>query len=157
MVTYLIDAYNVLHKIKSVEQSANPQYELVQYIKQNRLTGNIKNRVILFFDGYESPDFPNERGFLIQFSCDRSADDDIKEQIRKAKDKKQLIVVSDDLEIRETARVEGARLVRVHEFLSQPKKQGKKSTEEDDDRPINCSDMIEITEEMEKIWIDKKR
>jgi predicted RNA-binding protein with PIN domain len=148
---YLIDGYNLLHRIPDLEKSASPQGELVRFIKRHRLTGSHNNRVTVVFDGHEPPGMPAEGGYSIVFSEDRSADDVIKERVAKATNKSQVVVVSDDREIRDCARGEGATICRVDEFLKRARKSSNKN--DYDDKDLAPSSMMDITGELEKIWL----
>ena len=52
MLTYIIDGFNLLHKIRGLKNSYTPQQDLIKYIRSNRLTGSSNNRVIIVFDGH---------------------------------------------------------------------------------------------------------
>jgi predicted RNA-binding protein with PIN domain len=151
MLTYLIDGFNLFHQIGEIKNSNSPRSDLIQFIRTNRLVGSSNNKIIIVFDGHQTPDTPTEREYKIVFSNDRSADDVIKERISKTKNKRQLIVVSDDREIRDYAKMEGAISMRIQDFLKRGTAREKKRS--GDGRDINPSKMIEITEELKKIWV----
>ncbi|MBN2484181.1 MAG: NYN domain-containing protein [Candidatus Omnitrophica bacterium] len=153
MLWYLIDGYNVIHKSDEIKKSASPRQEFVYYIKRKNLTGSRNNKVTIVFDGGPHYDeFLQEKEFSIVFSMERSADDVIKEKIARAKNKKQIVVVSDDREILQCARTAGARIVRAGEFLTEKQKRIEK---EDGvvEKNISLSVQEEITEELRKIWL----
>lgn len=152
MITYLIDGFNLFHQISEIKHSNSPRQDLIHYIKVNRLTGSRNNKVIIVFDGYENPDAPPEREYRIIFSQDRSADEVIKDKIRRVRNKRQLIVVSDDREIRDCAQMEGAVPLRIQDFLKRGSDR-KSRRRHDDGRNLSPSTMIEITEELKKIWV----
>lgn len=152
MLTFLIDGFNLLHRIPGLVNSPSPHHELIQYIRKNKLTGSSKNKVVIVFDGFDNMRTPVDREYQIRFADERTADDVIKDIIRKSRNRSQIIVVSDDREIRDCARGEGAVSYRTNEFL----RKGSSKKGFGDDRPVNCSSMIEITEELEKIWIKKE-
>ena len=81
---------------------------------------------------------------------DRSADEVIKEKIRRYKNKKQIVVVSDDREIREFARLQGAALKRTQEFLAGKKKEPPR---QDESRELPLSEQKKINEELRRIWL----
>lgn len=152
MLWYIIDGYNVIHKIDEIKKSVSPRQEFVYYIKRNNLTGSSNNKVTIVFDGgphYE--EFIAEKQFNIMFSQDTSADELIKDRISRAKNKKQIVVVSDDREIREAARREGAQILRTKEFLTKKKKIQKESSAPR--KQISLSVQEEITEELRKVWL----
>lgn len=152
MLTYIIDGFNLIYKIGEMADSPTPHSDLTHFLKRRRLTGSRANKVIVVFDGHPVPSMQMEREFDIRFSNDGTADDVIKSIVDKTRNKKTLIVVSDDREIRSHAGVSGAQVSRPAAFLSNASK-GKPKTSVEDDRGISCSEMIEITEELEKKWV----
>ncbi|UCG35411.1 MAG: NYN domain-containing protein [Candidatus Omnitrophota bacterium] len=148
MLVYIIDGFNVIHKIPTLKSSSNPWQDLISYIKQKKLTGSKNNKVCIVFDGSPRTDALRERQFQILFSCERDADDVIKERIQKAKNKRQIVLVSDDREIRDFAKAQGANLLSVADFLKVKQKQKKEPSKD-----ISYSLQREITEELRKIWL----
>ena len=148
MLQYIIDGFNVVHKISSLKHSVTPRADLIRYIKKHKLTGSQNNKVTVVFDGAPSQEVISERGIKIFYSDQRPADDLIIAQIKKTKNTSQLIVVSDDREIRDCANTHKARSVRVLNFIN-PKKTSKPQTKEQKD--ISYTLQKEITEEMRKI------
>jgi len=149
---YLIDGFNLFHKIRVLEDSTTPRSDLVQYIRRNNLTGSKNNRVTIVFDGFETAELSVDPDYHIVFSDNRTADDVIKEIIRGATHKRDVVVVSDDNEIRDAARQEGAQVWHTHEFLADRKSNRSSSREKDDDRNLSPSQMMDITDEFKKIW-----
>lgn len=147
MITYLIDGFNLVHKIPAVKKSSFPRRDLIQFIKKKGLTGSRNNKVIIVYDGHDNDEVGLEKEFTVLFSKDRTADAVIKDKLQRAKNKSQIIVVSDDREVRDAAGIEGAKSCRIHEFLRR-----KPAKEVSDDKYISCSEAIEINEELEKIW-----
>ena len=152
MPHYLIDGFNLFHKIRVLEDSTTPRSDLVQYIRRNNLTGSKNNRVTIVFDGFETAELSVDPDYHIVFSDNRTADDVIKEIIRGATHKRDVVVVSDDNEIRDAARQEGAQVWHTHEFLADRKSNRSSSREKDDDRNLSPSQMMDITDEFKKIW-----
>ncbi len=95
------------------------------------------------------------------FSKEISADDRIREFVRSFKHKKQLIVVTDDKELKFSIRALGARVSCVKDFLdkcsvSTEKKNKRKKRDPSDRKYISKSAEHEINEELKKIWIDSR-
>lgn len=151
MLRYYIDGYNLLHRIPELDDSPSPQGELVRFIKKHRLTGSHNNSVVIVFDGHEPPGMPAERSYSIVFSEGRSADDVIKERVAKTKNRSQVVVVSDDREIRDCARGDGATVCRIDEFLSRAS--GSSHKDDEDSKDLAPSSMMDITDELKKIWL----
>jgi len=156
MLTYIIDGFNLVHRINDVKRSLTPHRDLIRYIKENRLVGSQNNRVIVVYDGHENDDVKYESQFQVRFSYDETADEVIKSIVKSYENKDKLIVVSDDREVRDAARLEGASICRTGAFLSKKKVLKGPDVPDRDEKDINCSEMIDITEELEKIWVDKK-
>lgn len=150
MLVYIIDGFNLIHKISNLEGSSRPHLELIYYIRNNKLTGSKNNRVLIFFDGGPNLDAVRARGnFEIFFSHGQSADDLIKEKLSKFKKTSEVIVVSDDREIRDAAKKFGAKICRTADFLKTKKKQ----IAREDVKDISYALQHEITEELRKIWL----
>lgn len=154
MREYIIDAFNLFHKIPSLKNSAMPHAELVQYIIRGRLTGSLNNKVTIIFDGHEA-NHVSGGGYRIVYSGDRKADDIIKEIVKRSPKKEQLVVVSDDNEVANFAKMEGAVSQRTGEFLRTGSGGAAKPNKEtaSDDRGLDRASMTNITKELEKLWV----
>jgi len=146
MLVYIIDGFNLAHKIPQVKRSAGIHLELIRYIKSKKLTGSRNNKVIVVFDGRPEPQAAKEASFKVVFSGRVSADEVIKDKVRNAKNKGQIIVVSDDREIRDFAKDHRVKTCHVMDFVKTAKGAKKES------KDISYSLQNEITEEMRKIW-----
>lgn len=146
MLVYIIDGFNLIHKISSLKNSSSCHLDLIHYIKKNRLTGSKNNRVIIIFDGKRNEEAAGEREFEVIFSETRSADEVIKEKMRKIKNKSCVVVISDDREIRDYARTEQVRSSFLSDFI---KIKNKKIEQE---KNISYSLQREITEQLRKVW-----
>jgi hypothetical protein len=155
MVTYFIDAFNLLYKVRRLEDSQSPHNDLIRYIKANKLTGSFNNPVNLVFDGYAPTDLVSEPVFNVIFSGPRRADDVIKEKVSAFPNKKDLVVVSDDNEIRDHARLEGARAMHDTEFLEKAGRKRPARTAGGEEKQLDEHTKEEITEELKNIWIKK--
>lgn len=158
MVTFLIDAFNLFHKIRDINESKEPHRDLLQYLKMNRFTGSVNNEVVVVFDGYKKEDLP-AGGFHLLYSNNRRADDLIKEKVEKSTNPRQLTVVSDDREIRDYAKLHGAVVCRIDEFLqkrSKPAKSKGGSSPRRSGERLDEATRREINSELEKLWLDKK-
>ena len=98
MLRYIIDAFNLVHRVKSLKNSDTPHRDLIRYIRTNKLTGSKNNKVIVVFDGRINDDALREKGdFEVVFSGQISADEIIKKRVDKIKNKsakEQGVVVS---------------------------------------------------------------
>ena len=157
MLLYIIDGFNLVHKVPSLKQSDDPQPQLIQYLKEHKLTGSRNNKATVVFDGWARIQIPKEPGFEVIFGCDRSADDIIKERIAKIKKTSQyplseVIVVSDDREIRDFAKKLGAVSRGITDFL---KINNSKSRSKEDSKEISYPLQKEITDELRRIWLEE--
>jgi len=151
MLVYIIDAFNLIHKIPYLRKSSSPIETLVQYIKTNKLTGSKNNKVIIVIDGRRDV-FLKENEYKIVFSDQKSADEVIKNIVEREKNKKIICVVSDDREIISYTKLVGANVLKVDEFVRMKKKEVKRNSEEKK-KEINYTLQREITEELKKIWL----
>jgi rRNA maturation endonuclease Nob1 len=149
MLLYIIDGFNLLHKISSLKKSANPQRDLILYIKKYKLTGSANNKVIIVFDGRPDLQAAKERDFEVIFSLDKSADEVIKKKLSIIKNKAMVAVVSDDREIRDYAKSLKINTMHIADFLK-IKKRGERKEEE---KEIDYALQREITEELRKTWL----
>ena len=154
MLVFIIDGYNLVHSIPGVKKSDIPQLDLIRFIRAKNLSGSKNNKVILVFDGWSSARIDPGPGFEVVFSNDKTADDLIKERAARGKNKSQIRVVTDDREIRDFCRLQRVECLHTFEFTSEPAKVIKKPEEHTKD--ISYSTQSQITEEMRKIWLDKK-
>lgn len=155
MLIYLIDAFNLIHKIEPILDSATPHSDLVRHMIKNSLTGSHTNKAIVVFDGHEPKGQLIECPFDIVFSKNRTADDVIKGKVSAAKNKRQLVVVSDDNSVRNHARGEGAKVMGTMEFLKHiPKRKGQDRTK--DEKAMDEDKREKLTKELENIWLAKQ-
>ena len=150
MLWYIIDGWNVVYKIPAIKNSPSPKEDFVLFVKKNRLTGSSNNRVTIVFDGKMDLRFKkSEHQFEILFSGRKSADKVICEKVSAHINKHEIIVVSDDNEIINYIRAEGASFKGVREFLSRARKKKKENSSE----KISYAVKKEITDELRKIWL----
>jgi len=135
----------------------DPRFALLKFIKIHKLTGSAKNRIFVVFDGYYADSLRLKQGFAevnIIFSCQKSADEIIKDLVEKADKPGNIIVVSDDKEVKLFSRVLGAKVIGVEEFIlpkaarNQPEKERECIKAE-----LNYTQRQRINEELKKIWL----
>ena len=151
MLVYIIDAFNLVHRVRELKHSTTPHRDLIRYIRTNKLTGSRNNKVIIVFDGKVNDEVLREKGeYEIIFSGTMNADGLIKKRLKKVKNKSETIVVSDDRQIRDFTKQEGARSYRINDFTKIKKKTKKEEKE------ISYGLQHEITEELRKIWLKEE-
>lgn len=136
----------------------NPQAihtRLAAFIGANRLTGSAKNKIILVFDGY--PPAGGAGTFYgntsVIFSRKINADEKIKRIVEESADRKNIVVVSDDKEIKFIVKSLGARQMGVEEFLTPEKKAPAGQEKEPGKDMLNYSQIETINKELGKLWL----
>jgi predicted RNA-binding protein with PIN domain len=155
MLTFVIDAFNVIHKIKELRNSHNPHHDFICFCKSRRLTGSLNNRVIIVFDGKFREDIVfHERNWKVLFSDSRSADELIVERVSQIKKAREVVVVSDDRELQSKVKASGGKIKKVDEFIKIAKKPAPKiKPASANKKNISYTLQREITEEMRRIWL----
>ena len=152
MLWYIIDGWNLINKVPPIKTSPSPRRELITFIKKNKLTGSKNNKVSIVFDGKMNiREYESEKEFEIIFSGERKADEVIISMVENHRNRKEIVVVSDDRQIIDFAKKEKANILKVTEFLRRGKRRVIKRGE--NPKPISYSLQREITEELRKIWL----
>jgi len=125
----------------------------LDFIRTNRLCGSSKNKGIVVFDGYQDNRYPNsDTKIEVIFSRKESADEKIKRMVAESGNVKNIVVVSDDKEIKFFARSYGAFVQGIEEFLNIKEKA--KEKKEDSFKPeLTYSEMHKINTELRRIWL----
>jgi hypothetical protein len=158
---YIIDAYNIINnpQFRPVSKSVlNVQQALADFIRFNKLAGSKNNKVILVFDGYPpvGQGVPEEEGLVCLFSRKIEADELIKKIVEESAQPKNIIVVSDDKEVRLMSRFLHAQVCGVDEFIC-GKKGGKfvlAGESDAADFKLSYSKMQKINAELKKKWLE---
>jgi len=156
---YVIDGYNIInhpHFRQRHKEILNPAESLSAFIQEKRLGGSTKNKIIIVFDGYPSGSeaVQTRPGHSLVYSRKLSADEKIKRIVEESADRKNIVVISDDKEVKLTARFLGARVMGVEEFVRA--KVQRRSLREDDSKnaELSYSAMHKINQELRKIWLE---
>ncbi|MDD5454861.1 MAG: NYN domain-containing protein [Candidatus Ratteibacteria bacterium] len=151
----IVDGYNVLMQMglkdKTLEARRNHFVRILN--ARNRMFGGI----MVVFDGKEEvADFPKkERSDVsVFFTKDRIADDHIKYLIEKSKNPKSLTIATDDREVKDFAKMHGAKLISSRELIDKVVPQQKEipEAEENKDDFLKSAKAKAITEELKKKW-----
>lgn len=151
MLVYIIDGFNLIYQIKGLKDLVNPHIGLIDYIRNNKLSGSHNNKVIIVFDG--APNLKAIRRkdkFELLFSNLTPADDLIVSRIERINNKKQVVMVSDDRQLRDSVCSFGVKTCWVKDFVFSKKKT---IEEEENKKDISSALKDEITQEMRKIWL----
>ncbi|MDD2679266.1 MAG: NYN domain-containing protein [Candidatus Omnitrophica bacterium] len=155
---YIIDGYNITNHPKFIKlipkQYSDLRLALIQFLKMSRLCASPNNRCLVIFDGYADIPLDNlESGNIeVAFSRRLSADERIKRLVESAGAPKNIIVVSDDKEIRFFVRSCGVKSMGVEDFLgAQERKTPRKNLVSEAE--ISHTQMHKINEELRKLWL----
>jgi len=129
---FLIDGNNLLGKLSVREKSFRPENPASRELLTIRLRDFFREKndsVTLFFDGHESEKINGEK-IKIVYSDKREADALIREKIERTKNRKTLVIVSSDNQIRNFARVCSSETILSEEFASQISRREAATTED---------------------------
>jgi predicted RNA-binding protein with PIN domain len=158
MLTYIIDAFNVIHAVDSLKGSSRPHHDLISFIRNNKLSGSINNKVVVVFDGTFREDIQTgERNFKILFSHPKSADEIIIQRIKQLSKCGEIVVVTNDRALASEAKEKGAKVKAVGEFIKKIQTGNRKQPKSENIKTISYSLQREITEEMRKIWLGEDK
>src|SRR3989338_7000094 len=120
---YIIDGYNIINHplfTRLLKSPLNPRATLLLLIRKKRLTGSLKNKVTVVFDGYPDANQTvlDEPDITVIFSRKVSADEKINLLIEETANRKIIIVVSNDREIQYSAKSLGAKVLGIDEFFA---------------------------------------
>ncbi|MBU1090439.1 MAG: NYN domain-containing protein [Candidatus Omnitrophica bacterium] len=153
---YVIDGYNVIkHPLltRTNNKDKDSRLSFLEFIRRNKLTGSLKNKVIVVFDGYpDSRERDNRASIDVIYSRKISADEKIRKIIQGYSGQKNIIVVSDDKEIQFSVRPYGVRVMGVEEFIN--KKEKSRYREDNSLKPeLTHTLMHQINQELRQIWL----
>jgi predicted RNA-binding protein with PIN domain len=151
MVHYIIDGNNVIGKIpelfklqRSDKQRAREQ---LVYLLQ-RYFNNKKINLTLHFDGFQNAPLGLSKGKII-YSENKPADYFIRENIERIKNRKNIILVTSDNELRNFGRACGCTIISSKDFGTTLTKGN--SVDEEKSRTEEINDV----EEWKRIFLDK--
>ncbi len=154
MKHFIIDGYNALFTIKPFLRKQYQSREgFVQYLRIAKPFGSVRNRVTVVFDGRDNALYRQKHSSVpvsVLYSDNKEADEIIIRMVKNAKRSSEIIVVSDDREIKEMVSMMGAETLPVKEFFKSLTQKKKRHEEEKPDPTSKAGK--EITEEMKKVW-----
>ena len=164
---YLLDGYNIINQLPSLAQKVleDKRSALVGLIETYKPQGSSRNTVTIVFDGKSGICGSHSSSIVkVVFTSDESADDKIKRLVAQAANKKLMVVVTDDREIKYYVRALGACVVSVKEFLEKlrPKEAKAKKAQaalgvRETTKVIPKTIEFKINSELEEIWLKKNR
>ena len=152
---YILDGFNVAKKRGFPKAHSAPEdhkTRLVDFIINNKVCGSRRNRVTVVFDGNADYTFQERyRGIEVVFSGSSSADDKIRQIAGAESNPRDIIVVSDDREIRASMKALGVGVMSSSDFII--KGQSKDMPGRIPKAEIDSSQERRITEELRKVWL----
>lgn len=151
---FIIDGYNIIHHqefSKENRKAACPQRSLLNYIDNRRLCG--KNKATVVFDGYPPENVNSSGSISAVFSRKESADEKIKRILESYGNTRNIVVVSDDNEVKFFSKSAGAKVLSVAEFMN-PKKKEQDRRESSSENELSFTQMENINKELRKIWLE---
>jgi predicted RNA-binding protein with PIN domain len=154
---YILDGYNIIKNshFRKIKNLKDQRLGFIKMLKENKRLGK-KTNITVVFDGKKEIDFtyPKDETIEIIFTRDETADDWIKRKIKNLKDKKELIVVTDDKEIALFVRACSVSHMGVKEFFK--KLLPKEFNHDELIKPeLSYTEVVKINEELRKVWLDK--
>ena len=157
---YIIDSYNMINHPQfrsKAKPSKSIQQALHDFIRFNKLTGSVKNTVVLVFDGYpaSNSEICEEEGYTWIFSRKIQADEEIKKIVEQSAQPRNIIVVTDDRQVQLTALVFHANICTVNEFICGKRNNKLKvfTKEDPDNIKLSYSARQKINAEFKKRWL----
>lgn len=164
---YLLDGYNIIYQVPALARGSleEQRAKLIRFIEDKRPQGSFKNKVTIVFDG-QPQHFGSTRTASVKiiFSQNETADERILRLVDDAQNRKNMIVVTEDRPLQYAVRALGAEVMKVDSFiikgeprlLSRRTPKGDKAPKETA-KEISMTDEMDITSEMQKIWLKKER
>ncbi|TRZ93932.1 hypothetical protein D4R78_07360 [bacterium] len=155
---YIIDGYNLINHplfAQDHKKRVNIQIALLEFIREKRLTGSLKNRVIVVFDGYFefSGQKDNPYGIQVIFSQEETADEKIKKLVEASDQPRSIAVVSDDKDIRFSVRAFGAKTISIEKFIEVKKDNPQEKKQDMLKAELNYTQIAKINQELKKRWL----
>ena len=160
---FLIDGYNLIKRNPAFagKKLEDGRQALISFIEHNRPQGSLRNSVTIVFDGKPGMyGLPYAQEVSIVFTEYESADDLIKYRVEESRNKKEIIVVTDDKQLMLYVRGLGSGVMSVGEFYKRtvsakpPVPKGGRPRE--NPKVITSSFEHSVNQEFEKIWLAKK-
>jgi predicted RNA-binding protein with PIN domain len=123
VLTYIIDAYNVIHRdplfrVRAKKDIAGAREHLIALTSGFAIRG--KKKVIIVFDGTGRDEEGNPSGVQIIYSePGKNADIRIKELIAKSKNPRNLVIISSDSEVARYGKLYACRIMLADKFMGE--------------------------------------
>lgn len=150
---YILDGYNIIKQIPALKLKSlkSTRDILIQFIEKYKPQGSPSNKITVVFDGDKNVlPYAQQSSFNVFFSRGESADDKIRKLVGQDKNPKNVVVVTDDRELKFLVRSLGAQVMSVDDFLNKAKKDSAPAM---DEKHLSYSAEDRITKELKKIWL----
>jgi predicted RNA-binding protein with PIN domain len=157
----LLDGYNVIHKIESLEKELrqglqNARQKLAFFLLDWKKRKNFKGKLAVVFDG-QSENFldVNETIGDVKFYYsykDSDADNHIIAILKKDKKPSRIIVITDDNYIRNHCKIYGAQVKPVSFLIQKERKKNQTPVTSGDDKHISIHDVHDINAYLKQKW-----
>lgn len=142
---YIIDGNNLIGKMPDLRNKDNQFVREKAAFVLERYFASRKAKVTLHFDGYANLPI-KVSGIKIIYSESRTADEKIKQEIERTKNRKSITLVSSDNNLREFARVCSSSVKSSEDFLKEIQSAG---NQDEENRIIES---MKNTDEFKKIF-----
>ncbi len=162
---FVLDGYNIIKQISFLAEGKleSQREKLIRFIEVKSPQGSLRNKVTIIFDGQSvGGGYQRSSRIHIVFSSQEGADEKIKRLVTQEKNKKCIVVVTDDRDIQYYVRSQGAQVLGVHHFLNKGSDRQKrllgdpKASLSGEVKNLSKNLEYEITSELERIWLEKK-
>lgn len=145
MLHYIIDGNNLIGKMTDIRsKDKNSEREKLAFVLE-RFFGNKKAKVTLHFDGHKNLPI-KVSGIKLIYSENRTADEMIKNEIERESNRKNIVLISSDNNLKEFARVCSCAVKNSEDFIRELKASG---SEDDEERIIES---MKNSDEFKKLF-----
>jgi predicted RNA-binding protein with PIN domain len=160
---FLIDGYNLIKRNPALASKSleDGRQAFISLVERNRPQGSPSNQVTVVFDGKPGMyGFPVAHEIRVVFTEYETADDLIKRRVEGSKNKKNIVVVTDDRALLLYVRGCGACVMSCSDFLKRASSakmspKGKRSSS-GNLKVITSTFEHAVNQEFENIWLKKK-
>ncbi len=134
MLTYVIDAYNVLHRFPALRGKLRKDFIGAREVFLSTIAGFAlrgKHQVVLVFDGRDDGSAGGSGTLKVVFADPgKTADQKIKHLIDRARNPKNVVVVSSDGEVARYGRLNACRVLSAEGFIGLLDREGNRGGSE---------------------------
>lgn len=165
-IHFILDGYNIVKQASPFSDLAIDvaRERFIRAIERYQPQGSRRNQVTVIFDGRPGNVSPVVSASVkVIFSYDESADDRIKSLVEASDNPRNMVVVTDDREIQYYVKGLGAGVWPVKAFMDKTggvlvkKDEGQAGRILSQSKEISKTQEYKITQELEKLWIEKHK